>query len=82
MQYLYEDQYKGKKRTLQIFSPTDGDSYRVFCEASFLGSITPVRNEDESVTWKTEYNIIKPVARQIGQYIESFGKYSSTEIEA
>jgi hypothetical protein len=72
MEYTYQDDYKGKARTLLIFSPNEGDSYRVFCEASFLGSITPVWVDDNVKIWKTEYNILKPIVRQMGAYIESF----------
>jgi hypothetical protein len=69
-QYTFEDQYKGKPRKLLILMPQDGLDYRVFCDASFLGSIRPVQ-DDNGVTWKTEYNILKPVAKKIGESIES-----------
>jgi hypothetical protein len=71
MQYIYEDQYKGKPRKLLIFPPNEGNDYRVFFEANFLGSITPALTEDGMLIWKTEYNILKPIAGKIGQYIEA-----------
>ncbi|MET1055236.1 MAG: hypothetical protein ABWY16_08000 [Pedobacter sp.] len=69
MQYIYEDQYKGKARKLLIFPPNEGQDYRVFCQGSFLGSIRPVTGGDEAVIWKTEYNILKPIAGKIGEFI-------------
>ena len=49
--------------------PQDGLDYRVFCDSIFLGSIRPVKDNTEVVTWKTEYNILKPIAAKIGDYI-------------
>jgi len=69
-QYEYEDIYKGKPRKLLILKPQEGTDYRVFCEASFLGTITMV-TEDSSSTWKSEYNLLKPVVKKIGDYIQS-----------
>jgi len=54
-----------------IFPPNEGEAYRVFCDASFLGTITPVMNEDKVLIWKTAYNILKPIAAKIGAHIES-----------
>lgn len=70
-QYIYEDQYRGKPRKLLILTPSDGTAYRVFCDADFLGSITPVADDHAGITWKTEYNILKPIAAKIGEHIAS-----------
>lgn len=67
-QYLYEDQYKGKPRKLLILMQPDGTDYRVFCDSSFLGTIKPVTQENLTI-WKTEYNILKPIAAKIGESI-------------
>ena len=72
-QYEYEDVYKGKPRKLLILKPQEGADYRVFCEASFLGTIT-LLIEDSSSTWKSEYNLLKPIVKKIGEYIESKSK--------
>jgi len=69
-QYEYEDIYKGKPRKLLILRPQEGTEYRVFCEASFLGTIISVTTEGGSV-WRSEYNLLKPVVKKIGDYIES-----------
>lgn len=50
--------------------PPDGIDYRVFCDASFLGTIKPVTVNDQT-TWKTEYNMLKPIAARIGACIEA-----------
>lgn len=68
-QFVYEDQYKGKPRKLLILMPQDGLDYRVFCDSIFLGSIRPVKDNNEITTWKTEYNILKPVAAKICEFI-------------
>lgn len=69
-QYIYEDQYKGKPRELLILSPAEGTEYRVFCEGAFLGSVKQLQVGTKT-DWKTEYNILKPVAAKIGAYISS-----------
>ena len=69
-QYQYDDHYKGKPRKLLILMPPDGIDYRVFCDASFLGTIKPVTVNDQT-TWKTEYNMLKPIAGKIGAHIEA-----------
>jgi hypothetical protein len=69
-QYEYEDIFKGKPRKLLILKPTEGTTYRVFCEASFLGTITPGAVEASSL-WTTEYNLLKPIVKKIGEHIES-----------
>ncbi|CAM4345715.1 hypothetical protein SAMN06265348_112130 [Pedobacter westerhofensis] len=69
MQYIYEDHYKGKPRKLLVLLLNEGQEYRVFWDADFLGSIKPVRDEDGLLIWRTEYNILKPIAGKIGAYI-------------
>jgi len=71
-EYIYEDQYKGKPRKLLILLSPGGQDYRVFCDANFLGSITAVQHEDDTIIWKSDYNILKPVVSKIGAYVESF----------
>jgi hypothetical protein len=71
MQYIYEDQYKGKLRTLLIIASTEGNDYRIFCDGSFLGSISAAKSQDEAIIWHTDYNILKPVVKNIGAYIDS-----------
>jgi hypothetical protein len=73
MQYIYEDLYRGKIRKLLILTPHEGTDYRVFHDADFLGSIRPVKTGSDGMTWKTEYNILKPIVIKMGEYIESFG---------
>lgn len=69
-QYTYEDQYQGKPRKLLILIAADGTEYRVFCDSSFLGILKPVAGADGlSTTWKTDYNILKPIAAKIGAAI-------------
>ncbi|MBB5636302.1 hypothetical protein HDF26_003241 [Pedobacter cryoconitis] len=68
-QYIYEDEYRGQKRKLLILSVEDGSGYRVFLEAKFIGLITPVVNE-ETLSWQTDYNILKPIVKKIGEWIE------------
>ncbi|QNK62035.1 hypothetical protein H7F33_15985 [Pedobacter sp. PAMC26386] len=68
-QYIYEDEYRGQKRKLLILSVEDGSGYRVFCESKFIGLISPLVN-DEAIIWQTDYNILKPIARKIGERIE------------
>lgn len=72
MQYIYEDQYRGKLRKLVIFPPNEGQEYRVFCETNFIGSITPVSGDNNTLIWKTAYDILKPLARKLGVMIEGF----------
>lgn len=67
-QYLYEDQYKGKPRKLLILMQPDGTDYRVFCDSNFLGTIKQVIQENV-ISWKTDYNILKPIAGKIGESI-------------
>ncbi len=67
-QYCYEDEHRGQKRQLLILSVDDGTGYRVFCEAKFIGSISPVLRENV-VIWQTDYNVLKPIARKIGEWI-------------
>ncbi|MBB6500595.1 hypothetical protein [Pedobacter cryoconitis] len=69
-QYIYEDEYRGQKRKLLILSVADSSGYRVFCETKFIGSINPVSNET-GLVWKTEYDVLKPIARKIGEWIEN-----------
>lgn len=69
-QYSYEDEYRGQKRKLLILSGEEDTSYRVFSDAKFIGSISFVIN-NEKVSWKTEYNILKPIASKIGEWIEN-----------
>jgi hypothetical protein len=69
-QYEYEDIFKGRPRKLLILKPAEGTIYRVFCEASFLGSIMPDPDESPGL-WKTEYNLLKPIVKKIGQHIDS-----------
>lgn len=70
-QYTYEDQYKGKPRKLLILLSPGAEEYRIFCDADFLGSIKPAESADQEIKWKTEYNILKPIADKIGSYILS-----------
>lgn len=67
-QYLYQDQYKRKLRKLLILRSADGADYRVFCESAFLGTIKSETQENQT-RWKTEYNILKPIAAKIGESI-------------
>ena len=69
-QVEYKDIYKGKPRKLLILKPQEGTDYRVFCESSFIGLISN-EQEGEISIWKTEYNLLKPVVKKIGLYIES-----------
>ncbi|MET4142996.1 hypothetical protein [Pedobacter sp. UYP1] len=69
-QYIYEDDYRGQKRNLLIISGEDDTSYRVFLDARFIGSISH-EITDELVIWKTDYNILKPIANKIGKWIEN-----------
>jgi len=69
-QYIYEDEYRGQKRNLLIISGEDDTSYRVFLDAKFIGAISH-EISDELVIWKTEYNILKPIANKIGKWIEN-----------
>jgi uncharacterized protein YukJ len=69
-QYIYEDDYRGQKRNLLIISGKDDTSYRVFLDARFIGSISH-EITDELVIWKTDYNILKPIANKIGKWIEN-----------
>ncbi|MBB5647724.1 hypothetical protein [Pedobacter cryoconitis] len=69
-QYTYEDEYRGQKRKLLILSGEEDTSYRVFSDAKFIGSISHEIN-NEKVVWKTEYNILKPIATKIGEWIEN-----------
>ena len=69
-QYIYEDQYKGQPRKLLIVSSADQTGYRVFCEGAFLGAIQLLQDND-TISWKTEYNILKPIAAKIGAHITS-----------
>jgi len=71
MQYIYEDHYRGKIRKLLILVPREGSDYRVFHDSDFLGSIKPVDTGSGGILWKTEYNMLKPIALKIGAYIES-----------
>jgi len=68
-QIEYEDIYKGKPRKLVILNPLGGTTYRVFCEASFVGTITVTENEG-SFEWQSDYNLLKPVVKKIGHFIE------------
>lgn len=68
-QYIYEDEYRGQKRNLLIISREDDTSYSVFLDARFIGSISHEMS-NELVIWKTEYNILKPIADKIGKWIE------------
>lgn len=76
MQYIYEDQYRGKLRKLLILVPQEGADYRVFHNADFLGSIKPLETGNGCVIWKTEYNILKPIAAKIGEFITSSANIS------
>lgn len=69
-QYTYEDEYRGQKRKLLILSGEEDTGYRVFLDAKFIGSISYEIN-NEKVVWKTEYNILKPIATKIGEWIEN-----------
>lgn len=69
-QYIYEDEYRGQKRKLLILSVADGSGYRVFLADKFIGLISPVIS-DEAVIWQTEYNMLKPIAKKIGEWIEN-----------
>lgn len=69
-QYLYEDIYKGQPRKLLILMPQEGTDYRVFCESNFLGSVRLITGDNGIAVWKTDYNILKPIALKIGQSIE------------
>ncbi|KIO75723.1 hypothetical protein TH53_19070 [Pedobacter lusitanus] len=68
-QYIYEDEYRGQKRKLLILSGEDGSGYRVFLQAKFIGLICPEVNKD-IVIWRTDYDILKPIVRKIGEWIE------------
>jgi len=70
-QYTYEDQYRGQTRKLLILSAGDGVAYRVFCGADFYGSITLQVAASGERIWKTDFNILKPIASKIGLFIES-----------
>jgi len=70
-QYTYEDQYRGQTRKLLILSGDDKISYRVFCDANFFGSIIPEDTAAGQKVWKTDFNILKPIAAKIGLFIES-----------
>lgn len=69
-QYSYEDEYRGQKRKFLILSGEENNIYRVFSEARFIGSISH-ESHNEKVIWKTEYNILKPIATKIGEWIEN-----------
>ncbi|AMQ00197.1 hypothetical protein AY601_3329 [Pedobacter cryoconitis] len=69
-QYNYEDEYRGQKRKFLILSGEENTIYRVFSEARFIGSISH-EIDNEKVIWKTEYNILKPIATKIGEWIEN-----------
>ena len=69
-QYSYEDEYRGQKRKFLILSGEENNIYRVFSEARFIGSISH-KFHNEKVIWKTEYNILKPIATKIGEWIEN-----------
>jgi hypothetical protein len=69
-QYIYEDEYRGQKRKLLILSVQNGSGYRVFSEAKFIGVISPVSNGN-SIIWQTDYNVLKPIAGKIGEWIEN-----------
>lgn len=69
-QYIYEDEYRGQKRKLLILSVADGSGYRVFLDAKFIGLISAVIN-GEVVIWQTEYNLLKPIVKKIGEWIEN-----------
>jgi len=70
-QFIYEDEYRGQPRKLLILKPVEGTDYRVFEDANFMGSIRPVAEGGSIVRWKTEYNVLKPIAKKIGEYVES-----------
>ena len=70
-QFIYEDEYRGQPRKLLILKPGEGTDYRVFEDANFLGSIRPVAKGESAVVWKTEYNVLKPIVKKIGDYVES-----------
>jgi hypothetical protein len=66
-QFIYNDLHKGKPRTLLILKVAETEEYRVFCESVLLGILRAERGSDGSgILWKTEYNILKPIAGKIG----------------
>lgn len=70
-QYIYEDEYRGKSRKLLILFSAESREYRVFCESQFLGLIKSDLGINDGISWKTDYNILKPIVGKIGSYIES-----------
>jgi len=69
-QYIFIDQYKGQPRKLLILTQQSRVEYRVFCESNFLGSIQVV-TENDVVSWKSDYNMLKPIVSKIRSHIET-----------
>lgn len=65
----YQDIFKGKPRKMLILEPQSGSEYRVFVESAFVGSLSFVA-EDGNGSWKTTYNLLKPIAGKLGAHIE------------
>lgn len=70
-QYIYKDIFKGKARELLIVSKENSTEYRIFCDGSLLGILLKDIASQPEPKWTTVYNILKPIAGRIGQFIDS-----------
>jgi hypothetical protein len=70
-QYIYKDIFKGKARELLIIGKEDSSEYRIFCDGSLLGILLKDTESQPEPKWTTVYNILKPVAGRIGQFIDN-----------
>ena len=70
-EYIYRDEYRGKRRELLILFSANSRDYRVFAEGQLLGIMTSSTPPDTVRTWKTDYNALKPIVSKIGNYIVS-----------
>lgn len=70
-QYIYKDIFKGKARELLIIGKEDSNEYRIFCDGSLLGILLKDTENQPEPKWTTVYNILKPIAARIGQFIDN-----------
>ena len=70
-QYIYDDRYRGQVRKLLILGTAGGQEYRVFHETAFMGVLKMEEEDGAPTAWKTEYNLLKPIAAKIGAFIMS-----------
>lgn len=77
-QYVYRDIFKGEPRELLIISQQENTVYRIYCDGIFLGILQQKKNNAGKSDWTTVYNVLKPVARHIGMFLE--GQQSGADI--